>query len=209
MTERNDDAPGGGPGSPGDSGSPADSGSSGDSGSSAGGRDPWSWSADQAPGGLGEGGAAPGPGYGAPQPPAAASGPGYGSAGSSSPYAAGEAGPPPAPPYGYGSGYGGSGYGAGYGLPVRQTSTNAVVALVLAIASYPICPIVFAVVALILARTADREIAASGGLKEGAGMVRAARIIAWINIALFGGLVLLFVVLGLAGVIFSGFSVGR
>jgi len=82
--------------------------------------------------------------------------------------------PPPPPPPGY-----------GYGVPQpRQTSSDAIVALVLAILSWAVCPLVLAVVALIFAGKASRSIAASQGMLDGSGMVTAARIIAWINIAL-------------------------
>ncbi len=81
------------------------------------------------------------------------------------------------------------------GLP--RTSSNAVVAVVLAICSYLACPVVAAVVALFLAGAADREIKASGGWVTGEGLVKGARIAAWINIAL-SVVVLLFIVLVLA-----------
>jgi hypothetical protein len=132
------------------------------------------WADRLAPGAPGSGGGQPGPGYGAPQPS---------------------------------GGYGAGGYGAaghpGYG-PARTTSANAIVALVLAILSFPVCPVIFAIIALVLAKSADREIAESHGTKEGTGLVRAARIIGWINIGLFGLLLVIAVaatlIAGLAGV---------
>lgn len=78
-----------------------------------------------------------------------------------------------------------------------RTSSNAVVAVVLAICSYLACPVVAAVVALFVAGAAEREIKASGGWVTGEGLVKGARIAAWINIALTV-LVLLFIVLVLA-----------
>src|SRR5450631_4518701 len=96
--------------------------------------------------------------------------------------------PPPAygQPAGYGPGYGlGYGpppmYGAGYGTPA--TDGTAIAALILAISSFVICPVIPAIIALVLAGNAKRTIAASGGAKTGEGMVTAARVIAWINIA--------------------------
>lgn len=93
--------------------------------------------------------------------------------------------PPPAyPPAGYPAAP------AGYppAVPVYQapapTSTNAVVALVLAVASWVVCPIVAAVVALIFAHQGDKEIAASGGRVQGQGLITAAKWVAWINIGL-------------------------
>ena len=41
---------------------------------------------------------------------------------------------------------------------------------------------VLAIVALVLARSAEREIQSSNGLKTGEGLVRAARWIAWIHL---------------------------
>lgn len=89
---------------------------------------------------------------------------------------------PPPPPPGY------TPYGQ---QPVPQTSSDAIAALVLAILSWAVCPIVLAIVALVFAGRATRAIAASNGWVEGSGMVLAAKIIAWINIvlsALFFGL---------------------
>ena len=76
--------------------------------------------------------------------------------------------------------------------PDAAASTNAVVALVLAIVSWVVCPVIPAVVALVLARSATTEIDASGGRVTGRGLVTAARVVAWVNIGLYGaGLVLL------------------
>jgi len=72
-------------------------------------------------------------------------------------------------------------YGAGYGTPA--TDGTAIAALILAISSFVICPVIPAIIALVLAGNAKRTIAASGGAKTGEGMVTAARVIAWINIA--------------------------
>jgi hypothetical protein len=69
-----------------------------------------------------------------------------------------------------------------HGLP--RTSSNAVVAVVLAICSFLGCPLVPAIVALFLASSAQKEIDASGGWVTGSGLVRGARIAAWINIGL-------------------------
>ncbi len=91
------------------------------------------------------------------------------------------------------------GYGYGYGQPQRQTSSDAIVALVLAILSWAVCPFVLAIVALIFASKASKAIAASNGWVEGSGMVTAARIIAWINIAfgiLFIGFFIVAVIIG-------------
>jgi hypothetical protein len=59
-----------------------------------------------------------------------------------------------------------------------------VVALVLALLSWVLCPVVLAVAGLVLARSAEREIAASNGWVGGGGLVTATRWVAWINIVL-------------------------
>ena len=83
------------------------------------------------------------------------------------------------------------------------TSTNAIVGLVLAIVSWVVCPIIAAIVALVLAHSSDKEIKASGGMVGGAGLNTATRIIAWINIgvSIVAGLVI--AALAAFGVIFS------
>lgn len=82
--------------------------------------------------------------------------------------------PPPGPPAG--------GYPAP--APMPQQSSNAVVALVLAIASWVVCPVVLAIVALVVAGKAQAEISASNGWVTGEGLVTAAKWVSWINIAL-------------------------
>lgn len=71
-----------------------------------------------------------------------------------------------------------------------QAAGKATAALVFAILAWFVCPIVFAIVALVLASQADNEIKASGGALTGESQVTAARIVAWINIALLGLVVL-------------------
>jgi hypothetical protein len=68
--------------------------------------------------------------------------------------------------------------------PPVTTDSRAVVALVLAVASFVILPLLAAIGALVLARQSRRAIAASRGQLSGDGLVAAARILAWINIAL-------------------------
>lgn len=77
---------------------------------------------------------------------------------------------------------------AAYGLPTATTPGKATAALVLAIVSYFTCPVVLAIVALVLASSASREIAASGGRLEGESTLKTARIVAWVNIVLFGAI---------------------
>lgn len=106
---------------------------------------------------------------------------------------------PPVPPQG---GYPGYGYGYPPPQPVPQTSTDAVIALVTALLSFAVCPLILAVVALVFASKAHRAISASNGWVTGDGLVTAAKVIAWINIAmsvLMVGFFILALVLGLLG----------
>lgn len=68
--------------------------------------------------------------------------------------------------------------------PMVRTSNSAVWALVLAIGSFIICPLIPAVIALVLAGSAKREISQSNGWVSGEGLVTAAKVLSWINIAL-------------------------
>jgi uncharacterized membrane protein len=71
--------------------------------------------------------------------------------------------------------------GGGYATP--RTEGMAIAALICAIASWVVCPIVLAIIALALAHAAGNKIDASGGRLTGDGVVRAAQIVAWIHIA--------------------------
>lgn len=77
-------------------------------------------------------------------------------------------------------------------LPPQQTSGTAIAALVLAIGSFVVLPVVPAIIALVLARSAGSDIDSSGGRVSGSGLVTAARIVAWINLGLSALVVLLF-----------------
>ena len=105
---------------------------------------------------------------------------------------------PTAPPPGqYGGGYPPSGYGApaqpGYGgypsgyypPAAKRTDGTAITALVLSIASFVVCPIIPAIVALVMVPSARRNIESSGGTLEGLGLLTAAKIVSWINIGLW------------------------
>ena len=107
---------------------------------------------------------------------------------------------PPAYPQSQGNGpqagFGQSGYGqAGYGQ-AQETASRAIVVLVCAIASFVVVPFIPAVVALALAGGAQQQIAQSGGRLTGEGLVRAGRIVAWINVGLTA-----LVVVGIIGLI--------
>jgi hypothetical protein len=84
-----------------------------------------------------------------------------------------------------------------------QTSSNAIVALVLSITSWVVCPIIFAIVALVFANMASKEIKASGGRVTGEGLVTGAKVVAWINIGLWAALILVgifaFAIIAIAG----------
>jgi len=84
-----------------------------------------------------------------------------------------------------------------------QTSSNAIVALVLSITSWVICPIIFAIVGLVFANMGSKEIKASGGRVTGEGLVTGAKVIAWINIGLWAALIVIgifaFAIIAVAG----------
>lgn len=75
--------------------------------------------------------------------------------------------------------------------PAPPTSSNAIIAFVLSIVSWAICPIIPAIVALVLASSAQKEIAAGQGRVQGQGLVTAAKIISWINIGLWAAIAVL------------------
>lgn len=95
-----------------------------------------------------------------------------------------------------------------YGPPgyvqLPQTESQAVVVLVLGIASFVVFPVVPAIVALCLAPGARRSIERSNGWKTGRGMVTGGVVAAWINLGLtvlaIAALVLFYVS---AGLVFS------
>ncbi len=90
---------------------------------------------------------------------------------------------PPAPGYAPAPGYPPYGY-----PPAQTTSTMAVVGLILSILSWVICPVVPAIVALVLASKSNQEIAASQGRVGGEGLNTATKIVSWINIGLYAAI---------------------
>ena len=139
----------------------------------------------------------PGPGQTwpqAPPPPAPEQGqPGYGQPG----YGPAAGGPPAYNQPGYGQpgygqpGYGPPGYGYGYSYPAGpQTDSSATAALVIAVVGFFICAPVGAIVALVLANSAQKRIEESNGRLTGLEQARAARIIAIIELALTAVLIL-------------------
>jgi hypothetical protein len=84
-------------------------------------------------------------------------------------------------------------------VPPPQQDGTAVAALVLAIASFVVCPLIPAIVALVLAHQSQQKIAASGGRLTGEGLNQAARIIAWVHLGLVALVILIIIVVGIAG----------
>lgn len=113
-------------------------------------------------------------------------------------------GQPPAyaapPGYGQPPGYGVPGYGRPPGYAPRQTESTAIIALVLAGASWLVCPFVLAIAALVVGSNAQRKIEADPGRLDGGQLVTAAKIVAWINIAVSvaAGVFLIFLFIGAA-----------
>ncbi|TEX51117.1 MAG: hypothetical protein B7C55_07125 [Actinomycetales bacterium mxb001] len=109
---------------------------------------------------------------------------------------------PPPPPAAYPPGtYAPAPYG--YAPVSPPTSTNAIIGLVLAIVSWVICPVIPAIIALVLAAKSQQEIRASQGAVGGEGLNTATRIISWINIGFWALLIvgfgLVFLIAILAG----------
>jgi hypothetical protein len=102
--------------------------------------------------------------------------PGYGSYGPPPSYGTPPIGPPPLVPS---------------WAPPPQTSGTAIAALVLACCSWFVFPVIPAIVGLVLASSAQNDIDASGGRLTGDGLLTATRWVAWANIAVcIGGLLL-------------------
>jgi hypothetical protein len=99
--------------------------------------------------------------------------------------------PPPGAPYGGQPGYGPQPPGYGYGYPAGPpTDSSATAALVIAIVGFFTCPPVGAVVALVLANSAQRRIEASEGRLGGLELAKAARIVAIIELVLSAVLII-------------------
>lgn len=61
-------------------------------------------------------------------------------------------------------------------------------ALILSILSWVVCPIIPAIIALVLSKQSNDEIAASAGRVGGEGLNTASKIISWINIGLYAAI---------------------
>ena len=86
------------------------------------------------------------------------------------------------------------------------TSTYAIVGLILSIVSWVLCPIVPAIVALVLAAKSTQEIEASGGRVDGTGLNTATRVISWLNIGLIGGAIAIALVITLVALVIAAAS---
>ena len=73
--------------------------------------------------------------------------------------------------------------------PAKTTSSDAIVAFILSLVSWAVCPIIFAIVALIFAAKADRAMSAAPNSVAGGGLNLAAKLIAWINIGFWLALI--------------------
>jgi hypothetical protein len=150
---------------------------------------------DQPPPGNSAPGSSWSPGYGYTQP-------GYAPPASPPP-------PPGYPPSGYGYGSPTYGYAVppyGYAPPAPRTDGTAIAALVCAIASFIVCPVIPAIVALALIPSSRRKVLASGGTVQGLGLLTAAKIIAWIHLGLAAAVLALIVALAIAGALSSNNS---
>ncbi|MEO8329405.1 MAG: DUF4190 domain-containing protein [Candidatus Nanopelagicales bacterium] len=87
---------------------------------------------------------------------------------------------------------------ASYAPTTPPTEPLAIWALLCAIGAWVLLPVVLAIVALVLAHNAEKEITRADGWKQGKGMVTAARLIAWIHLVL-AALAIVFVVTFLIG----------
>jgi hypothetical protein len=133
----------------------------------------------------------------APPPPAPEQGqPGYGQPA----YGPAGGGPPAYNQPGYGQpGYGPPPPGYGYGYPAGpQTDSSATAALVIAVVGFFICAPIGAIVALVLANSAQKRIEESNGRLTGLEQAKAARIIAIVELALTALLILVGVLAAVA-----------
>lgn len=93
-------------------------------------------------------------------------------------------------------------YGYGY-VAAPRTNSNAIASLVLGIAAWALCPVVPAIIGVVLGNKSKREIAASGGTETGEGLATAGLIVSWLNIGLYGLLIVGFLILVVAAAVSS------
>ena len=126
--------------------------------------------------------------------------------------------PPPPPQGGYAppppGGYGQPQYGYQPYPTAPQTEGGAIGALIASILAWMFCPVIPAIVALVMIPGSKRKIDESGGRLTGDGLLTAAKWVSWINIAFYGliivGVIFLIIIGAMAGVsdTSSDFSVG-
>jgi hypothetical protein len=105
-------------------------------------------------------------------------------------------GPPPAgPPPGWAPPPPGT---PGY-QSAPATDGTAIAALCCAIGAFLVCPVIPAIVALVLAHNSQQKINASGGRLTGDGLNTAARIVAWVHLALFVLVIGIIIIVAIAG----------
>jgi TctA family transporter len=73
---------------------------------------------------------------------------------------------------------------------------------VLSLVSWAVCPVIPAVIALVLANSAERAIREGAPMVEGRGLVTATRWISWINIGVWGATLAFFLII----ILFSAIS---
>ena len=100
--------------------------------------------------------------------------------------------PPPQSPQSPQSGWSPTPAAPGYGYRPPQTEG-------MAIAAFVVCPVIPAIVALVLAHNAQQKINASGGSLTGDGFNTAARIISWVHLALAALAIVILVAVAVAG----------
>lgn len=88
----------------------------------------------------------------------------------------------------------------------QRTSGNAIAALILAILSWVFCPIILAIIALVLAAKADREVAASDGAVTSSGLSLTAKIVAWVNIGVAAAGIVVGIIVLLIALAAGGFA---
>jgi hypothetical protein len=87
---------------------------------------------------------------------------------------------------------------------VPRTDGTAIAAFICAVASFVVCPVIPAIVALVLVPTSRQKIETSGGMVQGLGLLTAAKIVAWLNLALAAAVLALIVALSIASAVRNG-----
>jgi hypothetical protein len=107
--------------------------------------------------------------------------------------------PPPPPPGGPPPGWTPPPPGTPGYQSAPQTEGTAIAALCCAIAAFIVCPVIPAIVALVLAHNSQQKINASGGRLTGDGLNTAARIVSWVHLGLFAVVIVIIIIVAIAG----------